>query len=221
MRYLAAPGILWQGKRKRPSFRRLLTSPMPRNPTIRKCSINDGRHLRAGSTYDWASYERGGIGVGKLFVSKSGSNCRDFTENYTVQGQAATDRGIACKRSGKDGWCKLREGNATTCAMEGPSNMFERTMQDVGDFVNRNSALPSVGNIADGFGGSSSGNSSGGGSGFSAPAQLQSGYPCRCAKRSKCAHRRRHRQHRHLRCGLWSPYPAVSTSKSLFQSLFR
>ena len=79
-------------------------------------------NIKPDGHFDWASYSgKGSIAPDKSFVSKSGAVCRNFTETYNVQGHAGGDKGIGCKRVGKDGWCKLKEGNALTCALEHPS----------------------------------------------------------------------------------------------------
>lgn len=69
--------------------------------------------------YEWQGYSGNGrITPGERFVSKSGYTCRSFSESFTVAGNRGTGTGIACKRQGRDGWCRLKEGNALTCAME-------------------------------------------------------------------------------------------------------
>ncbi|MBY0407642.1 MAG: hypothetical protein K2Q01_08110, partial [Rickettsiales bacterium] len=82
-------------------------------------------NLQAGQKYDWKSYSgQGSIVVQDIFVSKSGYPCRGYAETFTVQAQDGAYRGIACKRQGKDGWCRLKPGNANTCAMEDRGFMF-------------------------------------------------------------------------------------------------
>lgn len=82
-------------------------------------------YTRPGEKYDWESYGgKGSIKVDKIYTSKSGSTCRDYDETFTVQGHQGTVKGIACQRGGEEGWCKLKPGNALTCAMEDPANMF-------------------------------------------------------------------------------------------------
>lgn len=79
-------------------------------------------NIQPGDKFDWASYSgKGSISVGKPFVSKSGAHCRDYTEKFTVQEQKGEVKGISCKRAGSDGWCKLKIGDALTCAMEKPA----------------------------------------------------------------------------------------------------
>jgi len=75
--------------------------------------------------YDWASYSgNGSIKVGKPFISKSSANCREFTEDYTVQGTEGKSKGYGCKRAGGNGWCRLKSDEALTCALEQPAYRF-------------------------------------------------------------------------------------------------
>jgi hypothetical protein len=77
--------------------------------------------------YEWQGFNGNGrITPGDNFVSKSGYSCRPYSQSFTIAGQRGTDTGIACKRAGRDGWCRLKEGNALTCAME------DRGLFDVG-----------------------------------------------------------------------------------------
>lgn len=79
----------------------------------------------AGESYHWASYSGAGdIHVDAPFASKSGTTCRPYSETFTVQNTPGAYHGTACKRQGRDGWCRLKPGNANTCAMEDPAFMF-------------------------------------------------------------------------------------------------
>jgi hypothetical protein len=82
--------------------------------------------IKSGEKYDWASYSgKGSINVEKTFVSKSGAVCRPFNEAFNVGGHEGIDKGVGCKRRGKDGWCKLDLGKeAKTCALEDSPRMF-------------------------------------------------------------------------------------------------
>ncbi|MDE3060528.1 MAG: hypothetical protein KGJ06_05915 [Pseudomonadota bacterium] len=82
-------------------------------------------NIQPGQHYDWQSYGgRGTIAVGDAFTSKSGTVCRRFSESFQVQSFPGSDVGVGCRRVGRDGWCKLRPGNAMTCAMESPGYWF-------------------------------------------------------------------------------------------------
>lgn len=76
-------------------------------------------HIEAGKHYEWASHSgKGIITPGSSFVSKSKSTCREFSERFTVGGAEEMREGIACRREGREGWCRLRKDQALTCAME-------------------------------------------------------------------------------------------------------
>lgn len=69
---------------------------------------------------DWASYSgKGTIAVGNVFLSKSKANCREYTEDFIVQGSAGKIKGYACRRSNGDGWCRLKaDQEVLSCALE-------------------------------------------------------------------------------------------------------
>jgi hypothetical protein len=91
-------------------------------------------NINGGQTYSWASYSGNGtIHVQEVFMSKSGYPCRDYSETFKVQGIDGAYHGTACKRQGKDGWCRLKPGNANTCAMEDPSFMFSMPSMSLPD----------------------------------------------------------------------------------------
>ncbi|MFO0390216.1 MAG: hypothetical protein ACK502_10950 [Alphaproteobacteria bacterium] len=72
-----------------------------------------------GQPHTWESYNgKGTIAPRQLYASKSKANCRQFSENFTIGGYSGTQEGIACKRQGKDGWCRIKTGNPETCALE-------------------------------------------------------------------------------------------------------
>jgi len=80
-------------------------------------------NLNAKDKYDWKSSDPnlGTIVVGETFISKSSSTCRAFSESYIIGDNKSTAEGIACKREGNEGWCRLKKTDAQTCAMEGSS----------------------------------------------------------------------------------------------------
>lgn len=91
---------------------------------------------KAGEHYDWESYSgKGSLTPGEVFVSKSGANCRSFSETYTIGTTSASAEGVACKREGKDGWCRLRKVDAQTCAMEPPASLAEKATRGTQDAV--------------------------------------------------------------------------------------
>lgn len=73
----------------------------------------------AGKGYDWKTPAvRGTITPDATYVSKSGSTCRQFKETVETLASKGDQSAIACKRKGADGWCRLKPGNAQTCALE-------------------------------------------------------------------------------------------------------
>lgn len=91
-------------------------------------------HVEGGRRYDWGSYSgRGTIHVDAVFLSKSGYPCRTYAETFTVQEIPGAYQGTACKRQGKDGWCRLKPGDANTCAMEDRSFMFSMPSMSLPD----------------------------------------------------------------------------------------
>jgi hypothetical protein len=89
---------------------------------------------KPGEHYDWQSYSgKGSISPDKPFVSKSGATCRNFLEHYTIGTSNASAEGVACKREGKDGWCRLKQTDALTCVMETPENVMEKATQNTKD----------------------------------------------------------------------------------------
>jgi hypothetical protein len=75
--------------------------------------------VETGNAYEWKTYSsNGAIRPETPFISRSGAECREFTETYTIQGVQGENVGVGCKRKGDDGWCRLGLKQALTCAME-------------------------------------------------------------------------------------------------------
>jgi hypothetical protein len=78
--------------------------------------------MKPNEAYTWKSYGgSGNITPGELFLSKSKAKCRTFGENFNIGERTGAAEGVACKRDGNDGWCRLKKDNALTCAMETPA----------------------------------------------------------------------------------------------------
>lgn len=76
-------------------------------------------HIHDGDHYKWESYNsRGNVRPLTTYASKSKSLCRTFKETYIIGSYSGEQDGIACKRMGKSGWCRLKKGDAQTCALE-------------------------------------------------------------------------------------------------------
>lgn len=109
--------------------------------------------IKTGEAYEWKTYSsNGAIRPEDPFISRSGSECREFTETFTIQGVQGENVGVGCKRKGDDGWCRLGLKQALTCAME-KRNSFDIDIPVVNlNAPDVNINMPSVG----GTGGSQS-----------------------------------------------------------------
>jgi len=81
--------------------------------------------IEGGKSYEWQGHNgnKGKISVEKPFQSKSSATCRNFSETFDIGGQKGKAEGIACKRNGDEGWCRLKKSDALTCALEQPNNI--------------------------------------------------------------------------------------------------
>lgn len=85
-------------------------------------------------SYRWKANAAGGVIIAsEKYVSKSNSICRNYTERYTIGEKNGNISGISCKRNGKIGWCRLKEGDALTCAMEEPPSLSDEILRDAGE----------------------------------------------------------------------------------------
>lgn len=97
--------------------------------------------VEPGVSYAWKTTSvRGAITADAGYKSKSGSLCRAFREEIETAYAKGQQQGIACKRGGDDGWCRLNKDNAQTCAMETGNFTF-----NIGGF--NFGSLPSVGSV--------------------------------------------------------------------------
>ncbi len=78
-------------------------------------------HHSAAEPHLWRTSDTtsGAIAAGEVFISKSKATCRPYSETYNIGGYQGEQQGIACKRIGSDGWCRLKKTDALTCALEG------------------------------------------------------------------------------------------------------
>ncbi|NBX03060.1 MAG: hypothetical protein EBR02_03140 [Alphaproteobacteria bacterium] len=112
--------------------------------------------IAPGASYAWGSYSgKGNIAPQEKFISKSKSLCRKFTESFNIGGLQGGNDGVACKRNGDDGWCKLRKGQVMTCAMEKPGIMFDTDIPNV-NIAGPNVNMPNMGSGVGGIGRSGS-----------------------------------------------------------------
>lgn len=81
--------------------------------------------------YEWKTgAAKGSIRVSKQYTSKSKALCRNFSESFFIDGETKKYEGAACKRDENKGWCRLRNGDAHTCALEEPEDTMDKIMRD-------------------------------------------------------------------------------------------
>lgn len=75
--------------------------------------------LKEGEYLDWsAAAVNGRITVGKPYESGKKALCRPYVEVARTYDAQKVDNGIACKRVGKEGWCRVHGENPQSCALE-------------------------------------------------------------------------------------------------------
>ena len=99
-------------------------------------------NIKDDKPYHWKSGTgEGDIRVSKEYTSKSKSLCRNFTETFVIANQAERSAGVACKRNGNSGWCRLKNEDAHTCAFEAPQNLTDQLMEDADGVVNKGNEI--------------------------------------------------------------------------------
>lgn len=89
-----------------------------------------------GKSYLWETHSaHGKITPLKPFQSKLGSTCRNFKEEYVIGGVDSSGDGVACKRAGNSGWCRLNKNDALTCAMESSGNPLDQNLSGFGGML--------------------------------------------------------------------------------------
>lgn len=80
-----------------------------------------------GQTYDWKSYRAYGRLTPASKETHENTVCRPFHEIIGLKDESeAAFNGIACKRVGSDGWCRLPKGELRSCALEKPRSFLGR-----------------------------------------------------------------------------------------------
>lgn len=76
-------------------------------------------NVKAGGHLDWsAAGVNGRIAAGNPYQSTQKARCRNYIEISRTFDAQKVDSGIACKRSGKDGWCRVHGKDPQSCALE-------------------------------------------------------------------------------------------------------
>lgn len=92
-------------------------------------------NIPAEKPFHWdAITASGNIRVSEKYISKSQASCRNFSETFVINNIQGADEGVACKRDGK-GWCRLKNENAHTCALEEPQGITDKILGDVDKVV--------------------------------------------------------------------------------------
>lgn len=94
-------------------------------------------NAKAGEKREWKSYNSSGQFVAEVpFVSSSNATCRKYRETM-VSGKynAEVKNGVACKRVGREGWCRLKEGDMQSCALEPPRDGVEGAIDSANQLI--------------------------------------------------------------------------------------
>jgi len=117
----------------------LLNKPIPKKPQVERAftaaeidylektfdyameTLGEGEYL------DWsAAGVNGRISVSKQFDSSRGAQCRKYVEVARTYKAQKVESALACKRSGKDGWCRVYGENPPSCALEVQESMLAK-----------------------------------------------------------------------------------------------
>lgn len=90
--------------------------------------------IAAGQSYTWESHSAmGSFTPAEPFVSKSKSYCRNYQESLTTAGGTVTADGVACKREGGEGWCRLKKtAGAFSCMFDPTEDTLGGQLRDAG-----------------------------------------------------------------------------------------
>jgi hypothetical protein len=82
-------------------------------------------NLKPGEFLDWsAAGVNGRISAGDEYHSQRKAQCRPYIEvSRTYQAQKV-ESAVACKRAGKEGWCRIYGDNPQSCALEKPESVL-------------------------------------------------------------------------------------------------
>lgn len=83
--------------------------------------------LEDGKYFDWqAAAVNGRISAGKAYESSQKATCRPYVEIARTFDAQKVDSGIGCKRSNKEGWCRVHGENPQSCALEVQESMLTK-----------------------------------------------------------------------------------------------
>lgn len=117
----------------------LLNKPIPRKPQVARAftaaeidylekSFDYAMdNLKEGEYLDWsAAAVNGRISVGKTYTSSQKATCRPYVEVARTTTSQKVEHALACKRTGKDGWCRVYGENPPSCALEEPESFITK-----------------------------------------------------------------------------------------------
>lgn len=109
----------------------LLNKPIPKQPVVAR-AFTDAEveyieksfdyameTLKDGDAFDWsAAGVNARISASAIFLSNQKADCRHYVEIMRTADSQRTEKGLACKRSGEQGWCRLSYDVPQSCALE-------------------------------------------------------------------------------------------------------
>ncbi len=78
-------------------------------------------YAQPGQAHLWKTSDNtmfGRITPGTPFQASTGLYCREFEELSSLHGYHQNFKGLACEKTGKKGWCKLRKSSLPTCDLK-------------------------------------------------------------------------------------------------------
>jgi|GEM_PF-4415797 len=92
--------------------------------------------------YSWKAQNASGIIIAsEKYTSKSQATCRNYNEIFVLGDKKSSFSGVACKRNGEAGWCRLKPEDAHTCALETSPDAMDKILGDMGSAVDSTKKL--------------------------------------------------------------------------------
>ncbi len=88
--------------------------------------------------FHWSSNSgNGNISVGKEYLSKSKTVCRNFADTFEITRPHGEATAAGCKRLGANGWCRVHDGDAHTCALESPNSAADKILDSTSSAIDK------------------------------------------------------------------------------------
>jgi len=95
-------------------------------------------NLKPGEKQDWASGDNSGYFTVEIPFVHGDTICRNYREVVVSRPlYSISSEGVGCKRVGRDGWCRLKKGDALTCALEPPDGSIKSQVESTVDDAQR------------------------------------------------------------------------------------